>query len=397
MMENTFESTQSRSLTWLPRAIAAGALASLVDLLLLLIAYSFAAATGSNRPGAGTIANWLYHLTNNRMTNLVTDINLVRAVGLHLAAGMIWALVYAVLVEPRLTGPGWRKGLIFASVPCLISLFILLPLLGAGVFGADLGTGPLAGLGIIFLHAVYGFIMGEFYEPAVSGAVAAGFLASILSLLVMMAAYGFASAVGTTDPNAGALHFALWAYNLANNRVTTLVSTVHLIQAIGLHLTAGVLWAFVYAAFAEPRLRGPGWLRGLIFAIFPCLLSLFVLLPLLNAGFFGLDLGAGPLPGIGVVLLHAVYGAAMGEFYALEKGQSMLGSKGSVQAKAFTIIEGDMTAGIVGGAVLGTVVGVIVVLAGLGTAQPILTIAGAATEGGIAGFVVGIFIGLITA
>lgn len=80
----------------------------------------------------------------------------------------------------------------------------------------------------------------------VSRAVVSGFLASLAALLVLGVAYGVAYAVGSTDPRAG--FFAKWAYNLANNRVTTLVSTVHLVQAIGLHIVAGIIWAAIYAA-----------------------------------------------------------------------------------------------------------------------------------------------------
>ena len=47
----------------------------------------------------------------------------------------------------------------------------------------------------------------------------------------------------------------------------------------------------------------------------PALVSLVVVLPLLGGGLFGLALGAGPLPIIGNVLLHVVYGAILGVVY----------------------------------------------------------------------------------
>lgn len=232
----------------------------------------------------------------------------------------------------------------------------------------------------------------------VSRAIVSGFLASLAALLVLLAAYGVASAVGTTDPRAE--FFDAWAYHLANNRVTSLVSVdVHLVQAIGLHLAAGIIWASIYAWYFEPRLTGPGWRKGLIFAILPCVISLVVFLPLVNAGFFGLGLGAGPLPGLGAILLHAVYGVVLGETYALASGQGMLGGVNSRQAKVFTNVERDMAIGLVAGALVGLVIGLILAAAGLGSTGSegiLLTATGAATEGGFAGIVVGIFVGWIT-
>lgn len=233
----------------------------------------------------------------------------------------------------------------------------------------------------------------------VSRAVVSGFLASVVALLVLIAAYGFAYAVGTTDPRAG--FFAAWAYHLANNRVTSLVTVdVHVVQAIGLHIVAGIVWAGIYAAEIEPRLTGSGWMKGLVFAIVPCLVSVLVLMPLANAGVFGLALGAGPLAGLGAVLLHAIYGLVLGETYALADGEGVLGGVDSPQARTFTIVERDMAAGLVSGGLIGLVLGLIVAAVGLGPTGPqgtVLTATGAATEGAFAGVVIGIFVGLITA
>lgn len=231
----------------------------------------------------------------------------------------------------------------------------------------------------------------------VSRAVVSGFLASVAALIVLMGAYGVAAAVGSTSPRAGA--FASAAYALANNRVTSLVGSVHLVQAVGIHLIAGMIWAAIYAAFVEPNVSGPGWRKGLVFAIVPCLFSVIIFLPLVNAGIFGMALGAGALPGIGAVLLHAVYGVTLGEAYALADGEGILGGVDSPQARVFTTIERDMAVGMVAGAVAGALVGVVLVASRVapgGMDAMLLTATGAATEGAIAGVVVGIFAGWIT-
>ena len=80
---------------------------------------------------------------------------------------------------------------------------------------------------------------------------------------------------------------------------------------------AGLLWAIPYAMWAEPRLRGPDWLRGLTFALLPTVTSWLVVLPALGAGPLGLGLGAGLVPAAGELVRHLLYGAALGLVYPL--------------------------------------------------------------------------------
>jgi hypothetical protein len=230
----------------------------------------------------------------------------------------------------------------------------------------------------------------------VSRAVVSGFLGSIAAALVLLAAYGFASATGSTSPNANV--FSAWMWALANNPATRLVASIHLVQAAGLHLVAGVIWAAIYAALVEPVLQGPGWRKGLLFAIVPCLFSLLVFMPAIGAGIFGVNVPAGPLPALGSVLFHAVYGFVLGETYALAEGEGLLGGVDSPRAKVFTRIERDIAVGIVLGAVLGALIGLGLAAVGIeqGSDATLLSATGGATEGAIAGWVVGTFIGLIT-
>src|ERR671935_3104357 len=144
----------------------------------------------------------------------------------------------------------------------------------------------------------------------VSRALVSGFLGSIAAALVLLGAYGFASATGSTSPNANV--FSAWMWALANNPATRLVASIHLVQAVGLHLVAGVIWAAIYAAFVEPVLQGPGWRKGLLFAIVPCLFSLLVFMPAIGVGVFGVQVDAGPLPALGSVLFHAPYRLVLG-------------------------------------------------------------------------------------
>ena len=84
-----------------------------------------------------------------------------------------------------------------------------------------------------------------------------------------------------------------------------------------LFFLTGVLWAIAYAAWFEPRLRGPDWLKGMAFSLLPTAASWLVVLPALGAGPLGLGLGAGLVPAAGELLRHLSYGAALGLAYPM--------------------------------------------------------------------------------
>src|SRR5262245_2629641 len=107
-------------------AVVAGFVGAVLAGAVLLVGYAAASAlTGlPGGPGAAFDA-----LTRNAATGAVEDA-LGRAVVIHFVVGLLLAGVYAWVVEPRLSGPGWRRGVIFALVPWLLSVLVVLPLLG---------------------------------------------------------------------------------------------------------------------------------------------------------------------------------------------------------------------------------------------------------------------------
>src|SRR5215212_5388288 len=125
-----------------------------------------------------------------------------------------------------------------------------------------------------------------------------GLLAAGAMTLTLAVAYGIAAGLG--DASGGFLGRWLWA--LTHNRLT---------EAVGGRPTLfmGLALSILYAGFAEQHLGGPGWRRGLLFALVPWALSLVVFLPLVGGGLFGLGLGAGLLPILGNLVVHLVYGA----------------------------------------------------------------------------------------
>lgn len=79
------------------------------------------------------------------------------------------------------------------------------------------------------------------------------------------------------------------------------------------HTVMGVLMALAYALFFYRWLRGPGWVRGLIFCQLPWLAQAFVVLPWLGAGALGLRLS--PLTPLVSFGLNALYGVTLGALY----------------------------------------------------------------------------------
>jgi hypothetical protein len=88
----------------------------------------------------------------------------------------------------------------------------------------------------------------------------------------------------------------------------------HSIGALGsevFHLALGVAMALVYVLVVRDRLRGPGWLRGVVFAQLPGAIQLLGVLPLTGHGVGGYRLT--PMTPLFAWSLNALYGAVMGE------------------------------------------------------------------------------------
>lgn len=147
------------------RALIAGFVATAALTTVLVPAYWVALTVGSPNSGATTLLRWLWALAHNPLTD-TTKAALPLAVGLHFVMGFAWALAYAALVEPRLTGPGWRRGMLFALLPWVLSVVVFFPAVGVGLFGIGVGAGPLPVVGNLVLHLVYGAVLGWLYSPA---------------------------------------------------------------------------------------------------------------------------------------------------------------------------------------------------------------------------------------
>lgn len=219
--------------------------------------------------------------------------------------------------------------------------------------------------------------------------VIAGFIATFMMTVTVTGGYLLANAIG--DMSGGTV--ATWFEALSGNEM---VDTIGDSVAVGmvLNLIVGLVWALIYGRLAEPVLNGPGWLKGIIFAMVPFLLSILVFFPIMGAGFLGADIGAGPLPVLGNLVAHVVFGAVLGFFFAIEEGSGISDDASEHQASASS--ERGTALGILIGGVVGAIGGYAIAptMDDLAS-RPVLALAGVLTGAAI-GALIGSLTGMTT-
>jgi hypothetical protein len=222
----------------------------------------------------------------------------------------------------------------------------------------------------------------RFERGWVAEAVVAGLVGTAVAGLVVLLGYVVAASLADAPAPIGAAFRAL-----AANAATRAVAEGLALAAL-LHFAVGLGLAVVYASAVEPWLSGPGWRRGVLFALVPWLLSVVVILPLLGGGPLGLGLGAGVLPALGNLIAHLSYGGVLGWVY--ERGRLELRNEDEASVLANLGAERGIAVGAVGGAVVGAV------LAGAMAPNwfaPGTPVAWAATLGAVGGALLGGFTG----
>ena len=150
-------------------ALVVAVLAGFVASVAMVFAYAvaFVAALVLAHVPVPWLAAWFRGLTSNALID-VAGPNLYAATAIFFVGGLIWALLYGLVFEPRLHGAAWERGVRFALVPWLFSLVVFMPLVGGGLLGLGLGAGPLPILGNFILHMVYGAVLGTVWGSAES-------------------------------------------------------------------------------------------------------------------------------------------------------------------------------------------------------------------------------------
>ena len=80
----------------------------------------------------------------------------------HFIVGaVVWGLLFAAVDATTIRPAVWVKGMIFGVFAWLMMMVTFMPLAGAGFFGAKIGI--TAAVGLLFLHLVYGVVLGVAY------------------------------------------------------------------------------------------------------------------------------------------------------------------------------------------------------------------------------------------
>jgi hypothetical protein len=148
---------------WLPTGTVSGFAATGIMTGAVLAAYAFSYLAGSDAEGANQLRVWFAALVDNTVTDIAL-VNLPFAILIHLVAGVGWAILYAGLAEPRLSGTGFQRGVKFSLIPWALSVLVFFPVVGAGILGLDIGASLLPVLGNLILHLIYGGALGKIYE-----------------------------------------------------------------------------------------------------------------------------------------------------------------------------------------------------------------------------------------
>jgi membrane protein DedA with SNARE-associated domain len=140
----------------------AGLLATIASTLLMNVLINLAGGIAFNAPGTlveRTAARLAFALARD-----VQPVFLFVAVPAFLVVGVMWGALYGAWAEGRLPlrWPDWQKGVVYAGLPLLVSVLLVLPVLGLGLLGLG-ATGPVAFTGELIRHAAFGGLMGLMY------------------------------------------------------------------------------------------------------------------------------------------------------------------------------------------------------------------------------------------
>jgi len=243
-----------------------------------------------------------------------------------------------------------------------------------------------------------GTIETQRYPDWLTRSIVSGFAATVVMTATLLLGYTLASVFASLTPasTASGREMAGWFHGLTDNPLVDLTAST-LYVALGLHLIIGLVWAGIYGYLAHPLLAGPSWQRGMLFALFPWVLSITVFFPIVGAGFLGTALGAGPLPIFGNLIAHLAYGATLGLVYG-PLGDIVLAEHPAPGELTTEIVSTDVMGarGIILGVLIGVVFGIaleVMMVSPVGL-PPMALVLAAGAMGAAMGELIGSWMGL---
>ncbi|MCC7105881.1 MAG: DedA family protein, partial [Chloroflexi bacterium] len=138
--------------------LAAGALATLCSTLLINVLFHLVGQLAPLLP-----TGLLGASAGRCQAALARDVEpLMLVPRVFVVLGTLWGAIYGRWAEPRLPRPDVLKGLLFAALPLVVTLLVVMPLLGSGPRGSGLAA-LLAACGEVIRHAAYGAILSLAY------------------------------------------------------------------------------------------------------------------------------------------------------------------------------------------------------------------------------------------
>jgi MFS family permease len=145
-----------------------------------------------------------------------------------------------------------------------------------------------------------------------------------------------------------------WLYHLNHNEITDRAGN-SVVTGIALNLAVGLACAVLYGRIESRIPAARGYQRGMIFSLALWIVSILVVFPIMNGGVLGVSLDAGPLPVIGNLFLHLVYGATLGALFSIDLDSWL--DRTDEEHFAALDMQRDTMIGVLAGAVVGGIGG----------------------------------------